>query len=145
MKHQFGGLDQNGFAYVRAHLSEEALQMRPIKGDPVLKQEFGPVGRELGERFFEAIRFPQGGLDELSELSKKGFVVHVMRTTAWVNYLFLHWALIRRGLPPIRAVVNLRRWFTKPFVNAQMAGEHASRFDWARSQNGGGDCNAVIS
>src|SRR4051794_954417 len=112
----------------RPPLSEEALQARPIKGDPVLKQEFGPIGRELGERYFEQIRIPQAGIDELNDLSRRGFVVHVMRTTAWVNYLFLHWALIRRGLPPIRAVVNLRRWFTKPFVNAQMAGDHAARF-----------------
>jgi glycerol-3-phosphate O-acyltransferase len=119
-------------------LSEEALQARPIKGDPILKQEFGPVSRELGERFFEAIRFPQSSIDELHALSQRGFVVHVMRTTAWVNYLFLHWALIRRGLPPIRAVVNLRRWFTKPFINAQMAGAHQDRFEWARKTNGSG-------
>lgn len=119
-------------------MSEDALQSRPIKGDPVLKEEFGPFGRELAQRYFEAVRFPQSALDELHQLSQQGFVVHVMRTTAWVNYLFLHWALIRRGLPPVRAVVNLRRWFTKPFTNAQMAGEHGQRFDWARSQGGSG-------
>src|SRR3990167_4847527 len=61
-----------------------------------------------------------------------------MRTSAWVNYLFLHWALIRRGLAPIRAVVNLRRWFTKPFNKANLEGEHATRFEWARSQGGSG-------
>ena len=126
------------FVYGFSPLSEDTLQLRPIKGDPVLKEEFGPVGRELSQRFFEGIRFPQPGIDELRDLSERGFVVHVMRTTAWVNYLFLHWALIRRGLPPIRAVVNLRRWFTKPFTNAQMAGEHGARFDWARSQGGSG-------
>ncbi len=119
-------------------MPEEALQVRPIKGDPVLKHEFGPIGRELAERYFEQIRFPQSGIDEIQDLSKRGFVIHVMRTTAWVNYLFLHWALIRRGLPPIRAVVNLRRWFTKPFSNAQMAGDHAARFEWARNNNGSG-------
>ncbi|MDP1824979.1 MAG: 1-acyl-sn-glycerol-3-phosphate acyltransferase [Archangium sp.] len=119
-------------------MSEDALQSRPIKGDPVLKEEFGPAGRAIAQRYFEAIRFPQHGVDELRDLSQRGFVVHVMRTSAWVNYLFLHWALIRRGLPPVRAVVNLRRWFTKPFTNAQMAGEHGSRFDWARGQGGSG-------
>lgn len=132
-------VDRSRFAYGRATLTDEAaLQARPLKGDPVLKEEFGPIGRELGERYFEAIRFPQLAVDELAALSERGFVVHVMRTTAWVNYLFLHWALIRRGLPPIRAVVNLRRWFTKPFVKAQMEGEHVSRFEWARSQGGSG-------
>ena len=119
-------------------MSEDAIQTRPIKGDPVLKEEFGPFGRELAERYFEAVRFPETGVEELRQLSERGFVVHVMRTTAWVNYLFLHWALIRRALPPIRAVVNLRRWFTKPFTNAQMAGEHGTRFEWARQQGGSG-------
>lgn len=127
-----------GFAYCDAHLAEDALQPRSIKEDPLLRQEFGPIGRELAERYFEAVRFPQQGVDELHELSKQGLVVHVMRTTAWVNFLFLHWALLRRGLPPIRAVVNLRRWFTKPFTNAQMDGDFGQRFEWARSQGGAG-------
>lgn len=96
------------------------------------------MGRALAERYFEHIRFPQAGVDELQDLSKQGFVVHVMRTTAWVNFLFLHYALLRRELPPIRAVVNLRRWFTKPFTNAKMSGDHTQRFEWARSQGGSG-------
>ncbi|MFZ5443742.1 MAG: 1-acyl-sn-glycerol-3-phosphate acyltransferase [Myxococcota bacterium] len=92
----------------------------------------------LSERYFEPVRFPAAGAEEIRELSKKGFVVHVMRTTAWVNYLYLDWALVRRGLPPIRAVVNLRRWFTKPFRKAKLSGDHGARFEWARGQGGAG-------
>lgn len=119
-------------------MTEDALLARPIEGDPALKHEFGPVGRLLSERFFEPVRFPQAGVDELRALSEKGFVVHVMRTTAWINYLYLDWALLRRELPPIRSVVNLRRWFTKPFIRAKMSGDHTERFEWARSQQGSG-------
>jgi glycerol-3-phosphate O-acyltransferase len=119
-------------------LAEDALHPRTIRHDPVLKHEFGSLGRNLAERYFEAVRVPQQGVDELRQLSEKGFVVHVMRTTAWVNYLFLHWALVRRGLPPVRAVVNLRRWFTRPFRNAKLSGDFTQRFEWARQQGGSG-------
>lgn len=119
-------------------MSEDALLARPIEGDPTLKAEFGPVGRSLARRYFESVRFPEADLDALKKLSERGFVVHVMRTTAWINYLYLDWALLRRGLEPIRAVVNLRRWFTRPFTRARMSGDHAERFEWARQQGGSG-------
>jgi glycerol-3-phosphate O-acyltransferase len=119
-------------------VAEDALLARPIEGDPLLKAEFGPVGRVLAERYFEPVRFPATATEQLRELSQRGFVVHVMRTTAWINYLYLDWALIRRQLPAIRAVVNLRRWFTKPFTRAQLSGDHAQRFEWANAQGGSG-------
>ncbi|MBL8914770.1 MAG: 1-acyl-sn-glycerol-3-phosphate acyltransferase [Archangium sp.] len=103
-----------------------------------MKQEFGYFGRILAERYFEPVRFPQGGADQLKELSDKGFVVHVMRTTAWINYLYLDWALVRRQLPPIRSVVNVRRWFTRPFTRAKLAGDHTERFEWSRKEGGSG-------
>ncbi|MFO0599358.1 MAG: 1-acyl-sn-glycerol-3-phosphate acyltransferase [Myxococcaceae bacterium] len=92
----------------------------------------------LAERYFEPVRFPQAGVDELKTLSEKGFVVHVMRTTAWINFLYLDWALVRRGLPPIRSVVNVRRWFTRPFTLARTSGDHTERFEWARKEGGAG-------
>lgn len=119
-------------------MAEDALLARPIEGDPLLKEEFGPVGRVLAERYFEPVRFPADGTEQLRELAQRGFVVHVMRTTAWINYLYLDWALIRRQLPAIRAVVNLRRWFTKPFTKAKLSGDHAQRFEWANAQGGSG-------
>jgi len=59
-----------------------------------------------------------------------------MRTTAWVNYLYLAWALVRRGLPPIRAVVNLRRWFTRPWRRAAQRGDLEVRLTYARRKGG---------
>jgi glycerol-3-phosphate O-acyltransferase len=96
------------------------------------------VARALAETYFEPVRFPATGVEELRRLSETGFVVHVMRTTAWINYLYLDWALLRRELPPVRAVVNLRRWFTRPFTRARLSGDHAARFEYARAEKGSG-------
>ncbi len=119
------------------NVSAEASLTKPIDDAP-LRAEFGPVGRTLARDYFETIRFPEADVTTLKELSEKGFVVHVQRTTAWINYLYLDWALLRRGLKPIRAVVNLRRWFTKPFTRAKMSGDHEQRFNWARENDGVG-------
>ncbi len=105
---------------------------------PQLQHEFGPAGRWMARRYFEPVRFAQSAVDELSALHQKGFVVHIMRTTAWVNFLYLHWAMVRRGLPPVRAVANLRPWFTKPFTLAAQRGEFDVRFTYARKQGGSG-------
>lgn len=112
--------------------------MQPVNDSEALKKEFGPVGRQLALRYFEGVRFPPEAEDELRTLHAQGFVVHVMRSTAWVNFLYLMWALVRRALPPIRAVVNLRPWFTRPFTRTRMRGSFAERFDFARSQGGSG-------
>lgn len=101
-----------------------------------MKDEFGPFGRSLAERYFPGVRFPDAATEKLSALHRRGFVVHVMRTTAWVNYLYLTWALITRGLPPIRAVVNLRRWFTRPWLRTAQRGEFDVRFTYARQHKG---------
>lgn len=103
-----------------------------------LKAEFGPVGRQLAERYFEPVRFPAPAVQTLADLHAKGFVVHVMRTTAWLNYLYLTWALIKHGLPPVRAVVNLRRWFTRPWVRTAQRGDFEVRFTYARVKSGSG-------
>ena len=115
-------------------MTEEALTLRPVN-DPALKHEFGPVGRWLAQRFFEDVRFPQSAEKDLADLSRRGFVVHVMRTDAWINFLYLTWALIRRRLPTIRAVANLRRWFTRPFTLNKLSGDFAERFAHAKKEN----------
>jgi len=104
----------------------------------VLKEEFGPMGRALGARYLESVHFPAEAEDELRSLHAKGFVVHVMRTTAWVNFLYLTWAMVRRTLPPVRAVVNLRPWFTRPWRQTKQSGEFAQRFEHARQSGGSG-------
>jgi len=101
-----------------------------------VRDEIGPVGRRLASRYFEGVRFAPEAESELARLSKEGFLVHVMRTTAWVNYLYLAWALVRRGLPPIRAVVNLRRWFTRPWRRAAQRGDLEVRLTYARRKGG---------
>jgi len=115
---------------------EGALARDPKSDSPAVRQEIGPVGRSLASHFFEGIRFAPEVETELARLSRDGFVVHVMRTTAWVNYLYLAWALVRRGLPPIRAVVNLRRWFTKPWRRAAQRGDLEVRLTYARRKSG---------
>lgn len=116
---------------------ETAVADKP-KMDPAraISGEFGPLGRALASRYFEEVRFPPEAESELVQLSEQGFVVHVMRTTAWINYLYLSWALIKRGLPPIRAVVNLRRWFTRPWRKTAQRGNFEVRFNYARRQRG---------
>jgi len=103
-----------------------------------IEDEFGPVSRLLAARYFESVRLPPEAESELRALSERGFVVHVMRTTAWVNYLYLAWALVKRGLPPLRAVVNLRPWFTRPWRNTAQRGDFDVRFTYARQQHGAG-------
>ncbi len=103
-----------------------------------LKEEFGPISRALGQRYLDGVRFPAEAEAELRALHAKGFVVHVMRTTAWVNYLYLAWATVRRALPPVRAVVNLRPWFTRPFRKTAQRGDFDVRFTYARRHGGSG-------
>jgi glycerol-3-phosphate O-acyltransferase len=104
----------------------------------LLKEEFGPISRWLGARYFDGVHFPPEAEDELRALHAKGFVVHVMRSTAWINFLYLAWAMVRRALPPIRAVVNLRPWFTRPWTRTLQREDFDVRFTFARRQNGSG-------
>lgn len=94
--------------------------------------------RALAERYFPPVRFSPEDEAEWKRLHAQGFVVHVMRTTAWINYLYLTWALVMRGLPPVRAVVNLRRWLTKPWRHTAQRGEFDVRFTYARRNQGSG-------
>ncbi len=104
----------------------------------LLKEEFGPISRMLGARYFDGVHFPPEAEDELRALHAKGFVVHVMRSTAWINFLYLAWAMVRRALPPIRAVVNLRPWITRPWTRTLQREEFDVRFTYARRQGGSG-------
>ena len=114
---------------------EQALERR---SEDELKSNFGPFTRSLARRYFEPVRFAPEAEAELRALSERGFVVHVMRTTAWVNFLYLAWALIRRGLPAIRAVVNLTPWVVKPWRKTAQRGDFDVRFTYARRNGGSG-------
>ena len=122
------------------NLGASALEVPP-SSDAVakaLREEIGPFGRTMARRYFEPVRFPQSAVETLQRLSGNALVVHVMRTTAWVNYLYLSWALVKHGLPPVRAVVNLRRWFTKPWTRTAQRGDFDVRFAYARKNQGSG-------
>src|SRR4051812_32089601 len=99
---------------------EQALERRT---EDELKANFGPVNRSMAKRYFEPVRFPPEAEAPLRALHEHGFVVPVMRPTAWVNFLYLTWALIRRALPPVRAVVNLTPWVVKPWRKTAQRGE----------------------
>ena len=101
-----------------------------------LKAEMGAWLRWVARRYFEQVRFSPETEAQLRQLSEKGFVVHVMRTTSWVNYLYLAWATVWRGLPPVRAVVNLRRWLTRPWSQTASRGDPEVRFTYARRNAG---------
>lgn len=107
-----------------------------VSSELALKAEMGPLTRVLSDRYFSPVRFSSDDEAQLRALSAQGLVVHVMRTTAWVNYVYLTWASIRRGLPPVRAVVNLRRWFTRPWRRAAQTGPFEGRFRHARATAG---------
>ncbi len=117
---------------------ETAVAQIANQGAALLKEEFGPISRMLGARYFDGVHFPPESEDELRDLHAKGFVVHVMRSTAWINFLYLAWAMVRRALPPIRAVVNLRPWFTRPFRQTAQRGDFDVRFTYARRNGGSG-------
>ncbi len=117
---------------------ESAVARTANQETAVLKEEFGPISRWLGARYFDGVHFPPESEVELRELHTQGFVVHVMRSTAWINFLYLAWAMVRRALPPIRAVVNLRPWFTRPFRNTAQRGDFDVRFTYARRHGGSG-------
>jgi glycerol-3-phosphate O-acyltransferase len=115
---------------------ETALATSDAKVDQALRRDFGPIGRWLARRYFTHVRFSPEAEAELRKCLEHGFVVHVQRTSSWVNFLFLAWALTVRGLPPLRAVVNLRRWLVRPFRRAAQSGKCAVRFAYAQRKSG---------
>ncbi len=118
-------------------MADDALIEQPAPHtEEATREEFGPIGRWMARRYFEQVRFAPEATEVLRRLYEKGHVVHVMRSTSWINYLYLTWVLVRRGLPPIRAVVNLRRWFTRPWSKTAQRGDFDVRINYARRNNG---------
>src|SRR5512138_1527092 len=104
--------------------------------EPALRYEFGPVGRALGRRYCPHVRVGPAAEAELRRLGGEGLVVHVQRTSAWVSFLYLAWLLVTRALPPIRAVFNMRRWFTRPWRRVAQRGSMDVRLEFARRKGG---------
>lgn len=104
--------------------------------EAALRHEFGRIGRALGRRYCPHVRVGAEAEAELRRLGAAGFVVHVQRTAAWVSFLYLAWLLVSRALPPIRAVVNMRRWFGRPWGRIAQRGALEVRFEYARRHAG---------
>ncbi|MFL5320056.1 MAG: 1-acyl-sn-glycerol-3-phosphate acyltransferase, partial [Myxococcaceae bacterium] len=122
---------------MQAELGSGQPSSEPLE-KPDLKREFGLFWRALASRYFPPVRFSADDEAQWRRLHEKGFVIHVMRATAWINFLYLTWALVVRGLPPIRAVVNLRRWLNRPWRLTAQRGDFDVRFTYARRQQGSG-------
>jgi len=120
--------------------ADSALAPTPAPEAPEarLKRELGPFTRRAAARYFEPVRVTQEAEARLRAVHEQGLVIHVMRTTAWINFVYLCWLLASRALPPVRAVVNLRPWFTRPFRNTAQRGDIDVRFTYARRQGGSG-------
>ncbi|HET6983141.1 MAG TPA: 1-acyl-sn-glycerol-3-phosphate acyltransferase, partial [Myxococcaceae bacterium] len=104
--------------------------------EPALRDEFGPMGRALGRRYCPHVRVGPAADAELRRLGAEGFVVHVQRTAAWVSFLYLAWLLVSRGLAPVRAVFNMRRWFGRPWSRVAQRGPMDVRLEFARRKGG---------
>ncbi len=120
-------------------MAEDAIAQAPPEGfERAMRAEFGPLTRWVAEEFFSPVRCTPQTLATLKGLSDRGFVVHVMRTTAWINFLYLVWLMVRHGLPAVRAVVNLRPWFTRPWTKCDLHSDFATRFGQAAKQGTSG-------
>ena len=115
---------------------ETALTTSDAEVDRALRREFGPIGRWLARRYFTHVRFSAEAEAELRARSEAGFLVHVQRTSSWVNFLYLAWALTLRGLRPVRAVVNLRPWLVRPFRRTAQTGDCGARLAYAVRKKG---------
>jgi hypothetical protein len=73
----------------------------------LLRRDFKWAARGFARRFFEPIPFPAEAAQRLARLYKEGEVVHVMRSVGVLNFLYLAWALLYNGLPPLRAAIGL--------------------------------------
>ncbi|MGI5861502.1 MAG: 1-acyl-sn-glycerol-3-phosphate acyltransferase [Myxococcales bacterium] len=108
-------------------VESSAAQERPA----ALERELGPFARAFADRYFAPIPFPEDGARLLARLSKEGEVVHVMRSAGMLSFLYLAWAVLTRGLPPLRAATGLRWSFWSPFRRLFRRGSAAQRLERA--------------
>ena len=65
-----------------------------------------PARRSWLDRWFGPVQVPAEAVAELRELSRRGSLVFVMRSSGMLNFLFVRWWVRRLGLPPLRASVG---------------------------------------
>ncbi len=65
-----------------------------------------PARRSWLDRWFGPAQVPPEAVAELRDLSRRGSLVFVMRSSGMLNFLFVRWWVRRLGLPPLRASVG---------------------------------------
>lgn len=110
---------------------ENALSVNPAERPSLMKRDFGVVSRYVAGRFFEPIPLSQDGEALLRRCAEEGELVHVMRSSGVLNFLYLAHVLIRHGLPALRAAVNLQWTFWKPYRRIHRHGSAADQLSAA--------------
>ena len=66
--------------------------------EPALRYEFGPIGRALGRRYCPHVRVrSRRRTPSCGASAARASWSTCMRTAAWVNFLYLAWAMVSRG------------------------------------------------
>ncbi|HEU4385124.1 MAG TPA: 1-acyl-sn-glycerol-3-phosphate acyltransferase [Anaeromyxobacteraceae bacterium] len=65
-----------------------------------------PARRSWLDHWFGRVQIPAEAVAEIRELSRRGSLVFVMRSSGMLNFLFVRWWVRRLGLPPLRASVG---------------------------------------
>jgi glycerol-3-phosphate O-acyltransferase len=65
-----------------------------------------PARRSWLDRWFGPAQVPPEAVAEIRDLSRRGSLVFVMRSSGMLNFLFVRWWIRRLGLPPLRASVG---------------------------------------
>ncbi len=120
---------------------ENALSVNPAERPPLLKRDFGFLSRYVAARYFEPIPLPADGEALLRRCADEGELVHVMRSSGVLNFLYLAYVLIRHGLPALKAAVNLQWTLWKPYRRLHRTGTAAEQLSAALD---GGDSALVF-
>ncbi|MBS2030362.1 MAG: 1-acyl-sn-glycerol-3-phosphate acyltransferase [Deltaproteobacteria bacterium] len=100
-----------------------------------IKHEFGPGLRWVCRHYFDAVKVGPEVEAGLQAAARQGHVVHVMRSTGRIRFVFLAYLLAKLGLPPLRACVGLARLFFKPWRRL-IGGEAGAAVVQALERNG---------
>jgi glycerol-3-phosphate O-acyltransferase len=114
--------------------------MAVAQGEPAdkrLRRDFGLFARRFAARYFDPVPFPAEAAKELSGLTERGEVVHVMRSAGALCFLYLAWSLLKLELPPLRAVTGLKWSFWSPFRRLFRGGSAAQQLTRALDKGSG--------
>lgn len=100
-------------------VSSAAVQSALVPSSPQRREvaeEFGLGLRWLCRSYFDSVRTGPEVEQALARVSEQGQVVHVMRSSGRLRFLYMAYLLAKLGLPPLRAAVGLRKYLgIRPF------------------------------